>query len=637
MSDGKSWLQAMFEEGGPAHRKLLEFKKSLDRGNSPELMFDFEHVMAAIRIVEEAITATQGAVEDWSRRRVMEAAAHPGTNFTAGKFALQALLANYCTFEAFRREHVDDEGLRVAIAGCHAFERVEARGLLDAQVARHSTLKQYLPLFLRLPFEGGEGTEPLISAIARARALHEGDVSSLGPDTPVAFARGVWRKAIDMTATENGPDARVWELALAFEIDAALRRGDLHLPRSREHVPFWNLVHNPQRWADQRERSYVEMKLAPEPENAVARLRREFDEAADAFVGGLAENRFAGIEAGGVKVHRRDALEVSNAVRELRSAVETHIPEIGIEELLVAVDRRCRFVRELTPLGAYTPRVPNLYAALLATLLAHGTNLGLSQMALAARIPLETLEYVSRWFFRDETLRAVNRVLVDYHHSLPLSSVWGYGGFSSCDGQLWGVQQGSLHAALYPRYFGYYERAINVLTHISDQHSIFATRAISCGPREALYVLDGLLENDTVLKPREHTTDTHGITEQLFGLCDLLGISFMPRFRDIADVQLYRLDRTRSHGPLDAVMRSVETPLILEQWDALVRIAASLRDRSSPAHVVLDRLGVAIAGGQKTTLRGFPTRSGFSGSWPQQCKSLRLDPCHDLCGAESTH
>ncbi|MBV9948119.1 MAG: Tn3 family transposase, partial [Myxococcales bacterium] len=113
-------------------------------------------------------------------------------------------------------------------------------------------------------------------------------------------------------------------------------------------------------------------------------------------------------------------------------------------------------------------------------------------------------------------VRAANRVLVDYHHRLPLSSVWGYGGFSSCDGQRWGVQQGSLHAALYPRYFGYYERAINVLTHISDQHSVFATRAIACGPREALYVLDGLLENDTVLKPREHTTDTHGITEQLF-------------------------------------------------------------------------------------------------------------------------
>ena len=45
------------------------------------------------------------------------------------------------------------------------------------------------------------------------------------------------------------------------------------------------------------------------------------------------------------------------------------------------------------------------------------------------------------------------------------------------------------------------------------------TRVISCSPREALYVLDALLENDTILRPREHYTDRHGFTEQLFGLC----------------------------------------------------------------------------------------------------------------------
>jgi hypothetical protein len=34
----------------------------------------------------------------------------------------------------------------------------------------------------------------------------------------------------------------------------------------------------------------------------------------------------------------------------------------------------------------------------------------------------------------------------------------------------------------------------------------------------ALYVLDGLLENDSVLRLREHSTDTHGYIEDLFGL-----------------------------------------------------------------------------------------------------------------------
>ncbi len=459
--------------------------------------------------------------------------------------------AGDATVESFRNENVDEGRLRSAIDGCVSFERLEARGLLDAELARHSWLKQYLPNFLRLPFQGGTGTEPLLAAIAHARAFHEGESRVLGSDAPIAFAKGYWSKAIDMTKSNAGPDARVWELALAFEVDEALRRGDLFLPRSRDHRSFWDLVHSPAQWEEKCGQAYVEMKLPTRAD---------------------------------------EALDVSKDVRELRRAIETHMPEIGIEDVLVEVDRRCRFTRELTPLGTYTPRVENLYPALLATLLAHGTNMGVAQMAQASRIPAESLQYVSRWFLRDETLRAANCALVDYHHSLPFAAVWGDGSFASSDAQRVAVEGSSLLASFYPRYFGFYERAVGVYTHISDQHSVFASRVISCAPREALYVLDGLLENDTVLEPREHTTDTHGSTEQLFALCYLLGISFMPRLADLADVQLCRLDRTRAYGALDPLLRTVDTVIIGEQWDHIVRIAASLRDRSSPAHVVVDRL-----------------------------------------------
>jgi TnpA family transposase len=138
-------------------------------------------------------------------------------------------------------------------------------------------------------------------------------------------------------------------------------------------------------------------------------------------------------------------------------------------------------------------------------------------------------------------------------------------------------------ASFYPRYFGYCERAITIFTHTSDQYSVFGTRVISCSPREALYVLDGLLENDTVLRPREHYTDTHGFTEQLFGLCFLLGYSFMPRLRDLADQQLYKVDRTLPLGRLQPLFHSgVDLDLIPEQWDQLVRVAASLRNRVVP-------------------------------------------------------
>ena len=131
-------------------------------------------------------------------------------------------------------------------------------------------------------------------------------------------------------------------------------------------------------------------------------------------------------------------------------------------------------------------------------------------------------------------------------------------------------------------------------THTSDQHSVYATQAISCAPREAGHVLSGILDNDTALDIREHTLDTHGFTEHLFGLCPLLGIAFMPRLKDLPDQVLSRIDRATDYGALQPLLRGrINVALILEQWDQLVRLAASLKDRLTPAHVVMQRLANA--------------------------------------------
>ena len=50
-----------------------------------------------------------------------------------------------------------------------------------------------------------------------------------------------------------------------------------------------------------------------------------------------------------------------------------------------------------------------------------------------------------------------------------------------------------------------------------------------------------------------------------FGLCYLLGFSFMSRLKD---QQLYRIERGSSHGVVDGLYRgTVDTPLIREQYD----------------------------------------------------------------------
>ena len=93
-----------------------------------------------------------------------------------------------------------------------------------------------------------------------------------------------------------------------------------------------------------------------------------------------------------------------------------------------------------------------------------------------------------------------------------------------------------------------------------------------------------------ILRPKEHFVDQHGFTDQLFGLCHLLGFSLMPRL-NVSKQTLYKLDRTKSYGRLDEVIRarwirrsSVNSGI---NWCG---VAASLRNRTAPAHVVLRRL-----------------------------------------------
>ena len=62
--------------------------------------------------------------------------------------------------------------------------------------------------------------------------------------------------------------------------------------------------------------------------------------------------------------------------------------------------------------------------------------------------------------------------------------------------------------------------------------------------RKSTYTLDAILDNETVLAIKEHTTDTGGYTDMMFALFDLLGMQFSPRLRDIGDYTLYRIDKS---------------------------------------------------------------------------------------------
>jgi len=486
-------------------------------------------------------------------------------------------------------QELDAPTLREAVTICAERQYLEERGEIDALRARYSGLRRYFPTFFALPFHSEPGSDAIVTGLDLVRQLDAGTLKTLPAHTPTAFVPGRFRAALHQPDTTL--DRRTWELGLAVAVRDGLRSGDVYLPESRRHVSFSNLIYNPTRWTQERDLAYTELDLPQEPDDFVSRLQQEFDAVAQRAERGLSNNDFVTIRRDRLHLKRRDALELPPRIQHLRHTIEGALPLVRIEDLLMQVDAWCDFTRVFRRPDEREPRIPNFYTTLLATLIAHGTNLGIATMAHSVEgITADMLQDMSQGCLREDTLNAATTILVNFHHRLPLSAVWGDGTVSSSDGQRFGLQASSLLGSLYPRYFGYYDQALTVYTHISDQHSVFHTQVIACSVREAIYVLDGLLNNDTILRPQEHFVDQHGFTDQLFGLCHLLGFTLMPRL-NVSKQTLYKLDRTKSYGRLDEVITStVDTALIREQWDQLVRVAASLRNRTAPAHVVLRRL-----------------------------------------------
>jgi TnpA family transposase len=161
----------------------------------------------------------------------------------------------------------------------------------------------------------------------------------------------------------------------------------------------------------------------------------------------------------------------------------------------------------------------------------------------------------------------------------------------------------SLQADFNPHYGN--GRGTTIYRFTSDQFSSYYTKIIHTNSRDATHVLDGLLNHETDLNIQEHYTDTAGYTDQVFGLTQLLGFRFAPRIRDLADVKLFTLSTVDDYKGLNSMFRGkINEKVIKENYDDVLRLAASIREGTVPASLILSKIGsYSRQNGLSTALR----------------------------------
>ena len=286
-----------------------------------------------------------------------------------------------------------------------------------------------------------------------------------------------------------------------------------------------------------------------------------------------------GPEGVSLDVARLDRLEEPASLEVLRDILGATIPRVDLPGLLLEMHAKTGFADEFDHVAeGGGARVEDLHRSVCAVLLAEACNLGLEPLVDPSDPALtrSRLSWVQQNYVRDETLARANARLVDAQPGIPLAEVWGGGELASVDGLRFVVPVRTVNAGPNLRYFG---RGITYLNYVSDRSTGFHGIVAPGTLRDSLFVLDGLLEHQTALDPREITSDTAGYSDAVFGLFSLLGFQFSPRLADAGEARFWRIDRTADYGPLDALSRRnrIRTDSISENWEDVLRVVGSLK------------------------------------------------------------
>ena len=263
---------------------------------------------------------------------------------------------------------------------------------------------------------------------------------------------------------------------------------------------------------------------------------------------------------------------------------------IRLPDLLIEVDNDLRFTDHFLPPAQRGGRDAEDVCTLLAVVLAHGCNIGLHTMAqITQGVTYKQLKRVSDWQMTEESQRAALAAVVHAISRLDTTTHWGEGRTSASDGQRFAMPRKVLQQTYSTRFSDF---ALEFYSFVADNYAPFYSTPIECTDRDAGFVLDGILYNESDLDLEEHYTDTHGYTEINFAAFAMLGRRFCPRIRGLGKQRLYRLDAKRDYGPLAGLVsradRTIDPQVIAEQWDRMGQFYASLESGHTTASVALE-------------------------------------------------
>jgi len=448
-------------------------------------------------------------------------------------------------------------------------------------VAQYGKVKRFLPRLLNnVDFKMAPAGENVFSAL-KYLTSNSSSHRQIFDDPPLEIITASWKRLV--FDKHNQVTKKGYTLCFLEKLQDALRRRDIY-------------VQNSDRWGDTREkllqgtdwqanRIQICRSLGHpvQPDEAISKLANQLDVTYKQVAANFNANESVRIDNSGknpsLTITNLDKLDEPPSLTLLNKQVTTLLPRVDLADLILEINAHTGFADEFTHVSESNARADNLTVSICAVLMAEACNIGLEPL-IKHHIPALTrhrLSWVRQNYLRAETLIQANAKLVDFQSTLSLANKWGGGEVASADGMRFVTPVRSINTRPNRKYFGS-SKGITWYNFVSDQYSGFHGVVIPGTLRDSIYVLEGVLEQQTGLIPTEIMTDTTGTSDMVFGLFWLLGYQFSPRLADAGEAVFWRIDKDMNYGVLNDLARgNVNTYRIEQHWDDMMRIAGSLK------------------------------------------------------------
>ncbi|MGH3708160.1 MAG: Tn3 family transposase [Pseudonocardiaceae bacterium] len=412
-----------------------------------------------------------------------------------------------------------------------------------------------------------------------------------GKSIDVSFTGELWRSTLRDRRRPDRLRRRHFEVCVFAHLAAELRTGDIAVVGSESYA---NLHTQLMSWDECRPlvADYCAQAGLPDTAaEAIAAWKSQLTSMAAAVDTGYPDNADLVIDAGRPVLKRRAGKERRASALALEAAIHQRLPERGLLEILARTAYRIGWTRHFGPPSGSDPKVRDAFGRHVATTFCYGTYLGPAQLArhMPGQVSAHELTRAFHQHCGLDRLHAAHTDVINAFAGLDITRLWGDGSVVAADGSQISTWENSLLAEISIRYGGVGKIAYR---HVSDTYIALFTRFIPCGVWEAVYILDGLLVNDSDLQPHTIHADTQGQSLPVYGLATLLGFELLPRVRNWHDLIFYRPDSRTRYRHIDPLFGSqtIDWRLLEDHWPDLIRTAISIREGRISSITLLRRL-----------------------------------------------